>query len=185
MKARVSLQKARSAQSHREKSVGNSALQEFSEGIAQRNYFSEVVGGEVGSGSPGAGAFAADLYYADDAIAGENRSAHDFLDHFGAFRGEFCAFKNACVLHRREIVDNLRPVLAGSARGERGFARTERFLAMRAATDVKENRAASPVSPSKASARRSSSVARFMLCSETAPLDAARREVPAELMNAG
>ena len=70
---------------HSEESVGDGALQEFPKGIAERNDFSEVVGGEIGAGYFRIGAFATDLYYADHAIAGENRGANDFLDGFGAF----------------------------------------------------------------------------------------------------
>jgi hypothetical protein len=55
--------------------VGEGALEEFSEGLAQGENFSEVVTGEVGAGSSAVGAFAANLDDADDAVGGK-KSAH-------------------------------------------------------------------------------------------------------------
>ena len=60
--------------------VGNGALKEFSERIAEGKNFSEVLGSEIRAGNLGVGALAADLYDAYDLIAGENGGADDFLD---------------------------------------------------------------------------------------------------------
>lgn len=102
--------------------VGHGALQEFSEGLAEGKDLSEVVGSEIGAGGFYIGAFAADLYDADDAIAGDNRSADDFLNDFRAFGRQFYAFENAGVFNGAEIVDDFRAALPRSAGGERGFA---------------------------------------------------------------
>src|SRR6266404_4931472 len=106
----------------REKSLGDGALEEFAERLAESENFSEVVGSEIGAGGFSAGAFAADLYHANDAVARKNGGAHDFLDDLGALGGKFYAFEHAGVLHGGEIVDNFRAAFAGCPRGERGFA---------------------------------------------------------------
>jgi hypothetical protein len=56
------------------------------------------------------------LYYADDAVAAEDRGAYDFLDDFGAFGSNFDTFENAGMLHRGEIIDYFRAALSGGAR---------------------------------------------------------------------
>jgi hypothetical protein len=97
------------------------ALEEFSEGFAQRKDSSEVVGGEIGARSSHVGAFAADLYHADDVIVAENWRADDFLDDFGAFGRNFNGFENASVLNGGEIVDDFGTVFSGRARSEGGL----------------------------------------------------------------
>ncbi len=71
--------------------VGDGALKEFSERIAEGKNFSEVLGGEIRAGNLGVGALAANLYDANDSVAGENRGADDFLDEFGVFGRQFDA----------------------------------------------------------------------------------------------
>jgi len=97
------------------------ALEEFSEGFAQRKDSSEVVGGEIGARSSHVGAFAADLYHADDVIVAENWRADDFLDDFGALGCNFDAFEDAGVLNRGEIVNDFGAVFSGRARSEGGL----------------------------------------------------------------
>jgi len=77
-------QKCDSRRSQRAFLFGDGALEEFSEGLAERKDLCKVVGGEIGSGGFHVGAFAADLYHTDDAIAEENWRANNFLDDFGA-----------------------------------------------------------------------------------------------------
>ena len=79
--------------------VGHGALKEFAEWIAERKNLSEVFGGEIRAGRLGVGALAANLYDANDSVAGENRGADDFLDEFGVFGCQFDAFEDTGVFH--------------------------------------------------------------------------------------
>src|SRR3981189_1881 len=102
--------------------VGDGALKEFSERIAEGKNFSEVLGGEIRAGNLGVGALAANLYDANDSVAGENRGADDFLDEFGVFGRQFDPLENSGMFHGGEIVDDFGPTLPGGAGGERRFA---------------------------------------------------------------
>lgn len=115
-------QKRDSRRTRRPLSFGDGALQELSEGLAERKDLSESVGGEIGAGRFHVGAFATDLYHADDAIAAENRRADNFLDDFRGFGGEFNALEYAGVPNGGEMIDDFGAAFAGGARGERGFA---------------------------------------------------------------
>ena len=115
-------QKRDSRRTRRPLSFGDGALQELSERLAERKDPSESVVGEIGAGRFHVGAFATDLYHADDAIAAENLRADNFLDDFRGFGGEFNALENAGVPNGGEIIDDFGAAFAGGARGERGFA---------------------------------------------------------------
>ena len=97
--------------------VGDGALKEFSQRIAEGKNFSEVLGGEIRAGNLGVGALAANLYDANDSVAEKNRGADDFLDEFGVFGCQFDAFENTGMFNGAEIVDNFGPALPGGARG--------------------------------------------------------------------
>src|SRR5258706_7203586 len=102
--------------------VGDGALKEFSERIAEGKNFSEVLGGEIRAGNLGVGALPANLYDANDSVARENRGADDFLDEFGVFGRQFDAFENSGMFYGGGIVDDFGPALPSGARGERRFA---------------------------------------------------------------
>src|SRR5260221_10305237 len=57
--------------------LGDGALQEFSEGLAERKDLSEVVRGAIGASGFRVMAFAADLDHTNDAIPVGNRAPHD------------------------------------------------------------------------------------------------------------
>lgn len=98
------------------------ALEELAEGFTESEDFSEIIGGEVRTGVAGAGAFAADLDYADDFFAGKNRGANHFLNEFGGFAGNFDAFEDGGVADGGEIVDDVRATFASGAGGDGGSA---------------------------------------------------------------
>src|SRR3984885_15581719 len=99
-------------------------LQQLSERFAQRENFSEVGGGEIGAGVPGARSFSADLNHADYFVARENRRADNFLNCFaGIDTAGFYTFKDSCVTRRGKTVVDLGTAFANGARSERGIAR--------------------------------------------------------------
>jgi len=105
-----------------EKLVADSALEEFSEWLAERKNLPEVFGREIRASDLWIRAFAADLYNADNAIAGKNRRANDFLDEFRVVGRQFYSFEYTGVFHGSEIIDNFGTAFSRGAGGECRFA---------------------------------------------------------------
>jgi hypothetical protein len=110
------------SQSSQRNLVGAGALEEFSEWVAERKDLPKIFGREIRAGGLWIGAFAADLYDADNAVAGKNRRTNDFLNEFAAFRCQFYAFEHTGVFHRGEIIDNFGAAFSRGAGGEGRFA---------------------------------------------------------------
>jgi hypothetical protein len=95
-----------------------SAFNEFSERLAERQNFSQVVGGKVRARFESGCAFAADLNDPNDLAIQKYRSANNFLNRFRGFPGYFHAFKDGGMPRGGEIIVNLRATVTRSLRSQ-------------------------------------------------------------------
>jgi len=115
------------------RSVFRDMLDQLSERFADRQKFSEILGGEIRTGFGSGRRFTADLNYADHFSVGENWSTDYFLNRRGSQGIGLHALKNAGMTNRREIIHNVRPAFANGARrqGRRAGQRYVAYIAER------------------------------------------------------
>jgi hypothetical protein len=98
-----------------EGSFASDVAKKFSERFAERQDFSEVVGGEVRAGPVRICAFAAHLNDADNLAIQQIRRADHFLDCARGSIGDFYALENRGVPRGGKIILDLGATVAGGA----------------------------------------------------------------------